>query len=111
MATGYLTLTENYSVSVGATVTVSVDCRGVLDSGVIVSSVSIADADGLTISGEAVNSAVLVIKRRNVPISHAIQYQITDGLATAGATYEPVVSITLSNSDVIPFAVPITVAS
>jgi len=76
-----------YEMGSGETRLVSVDYRGKLDTGELLTgtpTVTISPS-GPTISNEAVNTAALTIAGETVAIGQAVQFKITG--VTAGTTY------------------------
>ena len=86
-------------VRTGETNTIGCDATGWLPSGVMVSSVATSDADGLTIASLARNSSTFVNdKGGTCAINSGFQFACSG--QAAGTTYDVLVAMTLSTSDV-----------
>ena len=83
----------------GETNTIGCDATGWLPSGVTISSVATSDADGLTIASLAVNTGTFTNdKGGTCAISKGFQFACSG--QAAGTTYDVLIAMTLSNSDV-----------
>lgn len=79
--------------TVGGTHNASIDCRGWLDSGELLTGTPlIPDVTGITISSKSVSTEELEINGETIPIGMAIQYSVSGG--TANTTYN--ISMTCS---------------
>ena len=83
----------------GETVLVAVDMTSWgLGSGVTASSASVSDADGLTIGTPSVNASALVNRDNGMAIAIGKAVSMSVSGASAGTTYDVILSVSTSNS-------------
>ena len=76
---------------------VTVDCRPQLDATETLTAIAIDDADGTTITNEAVSTTELVVNGETVATGKAVQFLV---VAPAAGSYNVVISLTTDSSPV-----------
>lgn len=89
---------QQWVMTDGETIIVSVDCGGLLDSGELIDSVTgvTGSPSGLTISDVQKNTVTLTINNRTVLAGQAVQCKVTGGTANVLYTLEATI-VTTSN--------------